>query len=494
VRWNIAILPMAMTLVGCVGVETMPEPRGNGGSAAHPLDPLTAGEIEVAVATLKTAGKLPEGAFFPILVLREPPKAEVLAWKPGNPLRREAFAVVMDRPAGRTYEAIVDLASSRVLSWTHVPGVQPAVIEEEFDSVPQIVRKDPRWQAAMKKRGIEHFDKVYLDTWAAGVLPALVPAGTRLARAISFYRGNNRNPYGRPIEGVVALVDVSRSTVVEVVDTGVRPVPKHSQDFDPTAVGALREAPKPLCHVQPDGPSWVRDGNLVRWQNWSFRFTLHPREGLVLHTVSWDDHGRARPVLYRASLSEMVVPYGDPDGNWVWRNAFDEGEYGLGRLATPLEPGKDAPDNADFVDVPFAGTDGAHYVLENALTLYERDGGLLWKHFDYETGKSDTRRARELVIGYTVVVGNYDYGVSWIFRQDGSLEMEVALTGILLGKGVEATACESCAGLTEADNRLVAASAPAPSSAPTSSRPTISTSSTSASILTWMVPRTASPS
>jgi hypothetical protein len=121
---------------------------------------------------------------------------------------------------------------------------------------------------------------------------------------------------------------------------------KHSQDFDPASVGALREAPKPLCHVQPDGPSWVRDGNLVRWQNWSFRFTLHPREGLVLHTVSWDDHGRARPVLYRASLSEMVVPYGDPDGNWVWRNAFDEGEYGLGRLATPLEPSKDAPDPA----------------------------------------------------------------------------------------------------------------------------------------------------
>jgi hypothetical protein len=45
--------------------------------------------------------------------------------------------------------------------------------------------------------------------------------------------------------------------------------------------------------------------------------------------------------------------------------------------------------------------------------------------------------------------GEYDYGVSWIFRQDGSLEMEAALTGILLGKGVEATACESCAGLAE---------------------------------------------
>jgi hypothetical protein len=35
------------------------------------------------------------------------------------------------------------------------------------------------------------------------------------------------------------------------------------------------------------------------------------------------------------------------------------------------------PDNADFVDVTSTGTDGAHYVLENALTLYERDSGLL---------------------------------------------------------------------------------------------------------------------
>jgi hypothetical protein len=54
-RWNIAILPLAMTLAGCVGVETMPEPRGNGGPAAHPLDLLTAGEIDAAVSILNTA-------------------------------------------------------------------------------------------------------------------------------------------------------------------------------------------------------------------------------------------------------------------------------------------------------------------------------------------------------------------------------------------------------------------------------------------------------
>ena len=38
-----------------------------------------------------------------------------------------------------------------------------------------------------------------------------------------------------------------------------------------------------------------------------------------------------RPVLYRGALSEMVVPYGDPDKNWRWRAAFDVGEYNVGR-------------------------------------------------------------------------------------------------------------------------------------------------------------------
>lgn len=36
------------------------------------------------------------------------------------------------------------------------------------------------------------------------------------------------------------------------------------------------------------------------------------REGLVLHCVGYEDGGKLRPVLHRASLVEMAVPYGDP--------------------------------------------------------------------------------------------------------------------------------------------------------------------------------------
>ena len=83
---------------------------------------------------------------------------------------------------------------------------------------------------------------------------------------------------------------------------------------------------------------------------------LHPREGLVLYTVGYEDAGRVRPVLYRGSLSEMVVPYGDPSGGWFFRNSFDAGELGLGINASSLKPGVDCPDNCTLFDAVVAGS------------------------------------------------------------------------------------------------------------------------------------------
>lgn len=68
------------------------------------------------------------------------------------------------------------------------------------------------------------------------------------------------------------------------------------------------------------------------------------REGLVLHTVGYKDGDKGvRNIAHRLSLSEMVVPYGDPIDHYR-KNAFDEGEYGLGKnahsltLVSPLRP------------------------------------------------------------------------------------------------------------------------------------------------------------
>jgi primary-amine oxidase len=92
----------------------------------------------------------------------------------------------------------------------------------------------------------------------------------------------------------------------------------------------------------------------------------------------------------------MVVPYGDPDATWFFRNAFDEGEDGVGRFANSLEPLTDCPNNATFFNAVFPDDNGAPTETPRAIALYERDGGLLWKH-SFEEG-NESRRARELVL------------------------------------------------------------------------------------------------
>lgn len=51
------------------------------------------------------------------------------------------------------------------------------------------------------------------------------------------------------------------------------------------------------------------------------------REGLVLHQISYNDHGKIRPIFYRLAIAEMVVPYGSPSTLHSRKNAFDVG-YG----------------------------------------------------------------------------------------------------------------------------------------------------------------------
>jgi primary-amine oxidase len=181
-----------------------------------------------------------------------------------------------------------------------------------------------------------------------------------------------------------------------------------------------------------------------------------------LYTVGYEDGGKVRPILYRASLSEMVVPYGDSDKSWMWRNAFDVGEYGIGRLASYLIPGKDAPENATFFNADFVDDFGAAYTAKGVVTIYERDGGLLWKHYESNLGHTESRRGRELVIGYLAGVGNYDYGINWIFRQDGSMELRSDLTGIVLTKGVNARSASDTSGHDMAGEHLVAPNIAAP--------------------------------
>jgi primary-amine oxidase len=414
--------------------------RLSAADAAHPLDPLSKEEIAAAVEILKAGGKVSDASRFPMIALHEAPKDEVLSFRPGAAMRRQAFTVIYERAANKTFEAVVDLKGRRVLSFKEIPGAQPPMLLEDYALMQEIVRADPQWQEAMRKRGITDFGGVQLDPWSAGYFGFPEEEGRRIFRAVPHYKGTAKNAYARPIEGVVAFVDVSARKVLKLVDTGVVPVATATYDLDVKSVGRLREAPKPLEIAQPQGASFVLDGHEVRWQKWRFRYALHPREGLILYTVGYEDGGRVRPVLYRASLSEMVVPYGDPGPTWFFRNAFDAGEYNIGRSANALERLTDAPNNAVFRDVIFNDDKGRPLEAPRALAMYERDGGLLWKHFDFDSGHNESRRARELVLSWIATVGNYEYGFNWVFHQDGTLKMEALLTGIMQPKGVKSTA------------------------------------------------------
>jgi primary-amine oxidase len=395
--------------------------------APHPLDPLSAAEIRVAVEVLRGAGKVTEESALVTLELREPHKDALAA------PAREAFAVVYERAARATYEAVVDLKARRLVRWEVVVGVQPPFLASDYLVLRTVIWADTAWQAAMRARGIRDLSEVAVTPWLGGDYDDL-PRGARLLRATFHYRGRARNEYARPIEGVAAYVDVDARRVVRLVDSGVVPLAE-PHDYHEPAAG--RAPLKPLTVEQPQGPSFLVDGNEVRWDRWRFRYAVRPREGLVLYTVRWTDAGRERPVLHRASLSEAVVPYGDPGPLWFFRNAFDVGEYGIGAGSTSLlDSMVDAPANAVFLPAVYADEVGEPVEVPRAAALYERDGDLLWKHASVLAEENDARRGRELVLAYTATVGNYDYVFRWIFRQDGAIEHQVQMTGVMAVRGV----------------------------------------------------------
>lgn len=411
-----------------------------GTAPAHPLDPLSGPEIAAARAILMAERALPASTRFATLQLDEPPKAEIAAWTPGRPLRRRAFAVTIDSVTGAVHEALVDLDAGAVLGFVTrdtraAPYGQPPVIIEEFFKAGDIVKADPGWRAAMTRRGLTdaEIELVQVDPFSAGYFGREAELGRRLVSAVSYYREQvNDNGYASPIEGVVALVDLVENRVVHLVDEAeIVPIPRKRRNYDRASLPPPRGDLKPLNIVQPEGPSFSVDGWKVDWQNWSFRIGFTPREGLVLHQLGIRDQGRLRPILHRASVTEMVVPYADPTANHFWKSAFDAGEYGLGKLANALELGCDCLGLIHYFDVPMADDAGHPMVMPNAVCMHEEDYGLLWKHYEMRTGVFEARRSRRLVISFFATVGNYDYGFYWYLYQDGTIQLEAKLTGII---------------------------------------------------------------
>ena len=319
---------------------------------------------------------------------------------------RRLRLVLLQGPEADVVEVIVSISRKEIDRWEIVRDVRPPLQMEESIMVLAALHEHPEWNAALDRRGIVDKSLVQIDPWPAGTFGLRHEEGRRITRCLAYLRESKEdNGYARPLEGLLAFVDMGRGEVLEVLDLGVVPFPPERGSYYPEHNGPLRTDLKPLEIVQPEGPSFEVDGNLVRWQKWSFRFGMDPLEGLVLWTVGYEDGGRVRPIVYRASVSEMVVPYGHPGPMHAWKSAFDAGEWGLGRMANSLTLGCDCLGEIRYFDDVFADERGKPHTRRNAICMHEEDYGILWKHVDMVSGRTEVRRSRRLVVSSIATVG-----------------------------------------------------------------------------------------
>jgi primary-amine oxidase len=406
-----------------------------GWAQTHPMDALTADEIRAAASVLK-ADPRTRDAVYQLITLREPGKADVLAWKPGGPLKRQAQVTAV--AGNKVIEADVDLSTKAVIQLYERSGVEvPITIEEVVNGV-GLVLQNPEFLAALAKRGFTDPGNIYCAPFSMGNYGIREHEGKRLLKVGCFDTSrSSNNVYGWPIEKLYALVELRERKVLQVIDDGVVPVSPANMNFTEADAMPLRAAQNPTEQSQPRGPNFKIDGGEVSWGNWRFHLRMESRQGTVISLARWVDGGKERSVLYQGYMSEMFVPYMDAEYGWYSRTYFDMGEYGLGLLASPLKAGLDCPAYATFLSATVNDFEGEPDPRPNAMCIFERNtGDPAWRHYEIVNRTHEARPGVELVVRMAAQLGNYDYLIDWVFNDAGEIEGRIGATGIDALKGV----------------------------------------------------------
>jgi len=398
----------------------------------HPMDPISYQEYWTILEVLKEEGRLDEKTVFYNVSLVEPDKASVWRFSPGDAFGRRALAVVGHE--GETAEAVVDLRRKSLEDWTVLKGVQPNWLASEYFGLGDTVKANPEFAEALKARGFTNLQFVDCIVLPPSYLGTAIQKGRRVGHASCEYAPGVMNTWARQIEGLTAVVDMDEGVVLRVVDEGIVPVPDTNADYDRASIGKPRKVPGPMQVDQPLGPGFTLDGNVVEWQNWRFHVRSDQRLGPIVSTVTYEDGGARRPILYQGALSEIFVPYMDPSFMWAHRTYLDSGEVFAGGLTKPLAHGIDCPEHAAYLSGFIANDFGRPEVLEDVICIFEREAGdMSWRH---SAQTVEGRAKRDLVVRSVAVLGNYDYVFDWTFQQDGSIRVAVGATGIVEAKPV----------------------------------------------------------
>ncbi|KAI9831230.1 MAG: hypothetical protein M1819_005158 [Sarea resinae] len=426
----------------------------------HPLDPLSADEIKQArESVLKARGE--SVIALHTISLLEPRKNELVPFldaehggqltsETPRPRRSAKVSYELIRPdkSREIAESIVDIQAGAEVSHRVFDRIQqPSLFKDEFLKFFKICEQSPVFKDALAQYKLPEGFVAVLEPWPYGG-PDVGEEIPRLLQALVFARdtrnGNaDSNHYAYPIP-LIPVLDVHKGEIVRVdklatggtddglsKDTTPADVLEHCSgaEYVPELIGTeLRADLKPLNVVQPDGPSFkVGSGNLVEWQKWRFRVGFTPREGAVIHDLRYD----GRSVLYRLSMSEMTVPYGDPRPPYHRKQAFDFGDGGAGRAANNLQLGCDCLGVIKYFDALLVDVSGTPSTFKNVVCLHEQDNGIGWKHTNYRTGRAVVTRNRELVVQFVITLANYEYIFAFKFDQAGGIAVETRATGIV---------------------------------------------------------------
>ncbi|WP_040260890.1 primary-amine oxidase [Pseudomonas massiliensis] len=405
----------------------------------HPLNPLSADEITAAVSAIRASDHAKKNLRYTAISLREPSKSEV--WNfvyTGHAVSQARQATVVMLDGKQVIEADVDLASKKVLTWQPIKDAHGMVLLDDFATVQSVIERSPEYAQALSRRGITDTGKVIATPLTVGYFNGKdgLTQDKRLLKVVSYLDVGDGNYWAHPIENLVAVVDLETKSILKIEDAGTLPVPMTPTPYD----GRNRKGTplKPLEIIEPEGKNYTITGNSIHWRNWDMHLRLDSRVGPMISTVTYNDLGKKRKIMYEGNLGGMIVPYGDPDVGWYFKAYLDSGDYGMGTLTSPIEPGKDAPQNAVLLDATIADYTGAPTRIPRAMAIFERYAGPEYKHQEMGRPNISTER-RELVVRWISTVGNYDYIFDWVFQENGVIGIDAGATGIEAVKGVKST-------------------------------------------------------
>ena len=448
-------------LAACNSSDTQEESTSS--PTKSPWQSLSAEEIEAAANAL--IDREGNGVVINRISLLEPNKETARAWTPGT--EPERGADLFYRSGKASFRASFDFGTQMLSASKQLVSGQSMLVGEELFGAVENVSALPEVIEAVSQRGVDPDYTLCLPRTVGRFYANIAdPVNDRLARFDCFnIRGQSglgilptTSAYARPIEGLSVLFDVEENRLIEITDSfaGSDAPPA---DFEVLELGEdaldTRTPLRPITIVQSEGRNFIVSGSQIDWQGWQFHLRFDPRQGTVLNNIGYMNGETFRPIAYEIAMSEMFVPYQDPDTHWFYRAYFDMGEYGFGNMATELK-GNDCPANAVYQDVVLHTGAGEPVVAPNRICIFEFDPGYpSWRHNESLLEElpglttHNSRRATNLVVRMVAVIGNYDYFQDYVFQQDGRLRIRLISTGIDATKGVFAASLQDSGALDE---------------------------------------------